>query len=319
MPAPAAGRAASLPYSAGGRARAKEVGVGGEEPSGRIFISYRRTDAPHIAGRLFDRLHARFGAGNVFMDVDSIEPGLDFGEVIAKAVGSCDVLLAVIGDHWFDAVDEHGRRRLDDPDDMVVLEIATALERGIRVVPVLVGRAPPPRRSDLPDVLAPLARRQGVRLDHVTFGNDVMALITALDRALPVPRSGTGPPAADGGGRRPLDPVRGDWTVEDFTLLLHDRRASVPRIVAVLDVLAGRPDTEFSVTDLAAATELSRGQLQGAFAGLSHLCKALRPGVRYQWPIEWTYGRSANPGQNEETSYYLPSGAAAAWKQARAG
>lgn len=82
-----------------------------QPPAGRIFLSYRRADAQHIAGRLFDRLEARFGSGNVFMDVDSIEPGLDYGEAIDKAVGSCDVLLAVIGNGWLGAVDEHDRRR----------------------------------------------------------------------------------------------------------------------------------------------------------------------------------------------------------------
>jgi len=97
-----------------------------EREPGRIFLSYRRSDAQHLAGRLYDRLETRFGAGNVFMDVDSIEPGLDYGEAIDKAVGSCDVLLVVIGTRWLDAVDEHNRRRLDDPDDLIMLEIATA-------------------------------------------------------------------------------------------------------------------------------------------------------------------------------------------------
>jgi hypothetical protein len=91
--------------------------------SERIFISYRRADTPHVAGRLFDRLEARFGAGNVFMDVDSIEPGLDFAETIEEAVGSCDVLLALIGPRWVDALDERGRRRLEAADDFVALEI----------------------------------------------------------------------------------------------------------------------------------------------------------------------------------------------------
>ena len=119
----------------------------GAEPVGRIFISYRRVDTPHVAGRLFDRLEARFGAGNIFMDVDSIDPGLDFAEAIERAVGSCDVLLALIGRHWSDIVDEQGRRRLDDPEDFVALEIRTALRRKIRVIPVLVDGAPPPDRQ----------------------------------------------------------------------------------------------------------------------------------------------------------------------------
>ena len=72
------------------------------------------------------------------MDVDTIAPGLDFAEVIAQAVSTCEVLLAVIGSRWLTATDEDGRRRLEDPDDIVVLEIAAALERDIRVIPILV-------------------------------------------------------------------------------------------------------------------------------------------------------------------------------------
>jgi YVTN family beta-propeller protein len=153
-----------------------------EVSSGRIFLSYRREDTRHIAGRLFDRLVGRFGVGNVFMDVDSIEPGLDFRVAVRSAVGGCDVLLALIGDRWLGATDEQGRRRLDDPDDLVVLEVNTALQRQIRVIPVLVGGAAAPRRHELPDVLADLAYRNGVRLDHETFNTDLSTLMTALDR-----------------------------------------------------------------------------------------------------------------------------------------
>ena len=64
------------------------------------------------------------------------------------------MLLAVIGNSWLDAVDEHNRRRLNDPDDLIVLEIANALQRNIRVIPVLVEGAPQPRRDDLPEILA---------------------------------------------------------------------------------------------------------------------------------------------------------------------
>jgi TIR domain len=158
-----------------------------QRPARRIFISYRRTDTPHIAGRLFDRLVARFGAANVFIDVDSIEPGVDYTRAIFDAIDRCDVLLALIGMHWLDAVDEHSRRRLDDPDDLVGLEISTALERPIRVVPVLVDGAAAPRRADLPDVLALLAHRQSVRLNHLTFSAGVTALIASVERAPAVP------------------------------------------------------------------------------------------------------------------------------------
>jgi hypothetical protein len=162
------------------------TGAGGvsEVSSGRIFLSYRREDTRHFAGRLFDRLAERFGTDNVFMDVNSIEPGVDFGEAIENAVGGCDVFLALIGNLWLEPTDEQGHRRIDDPDDPVALEVKTALQHRILVIPVLVDGAAVPLRHELPDVLAPLARRNGVRLHHETFNTDLSTLMTALDRAL---------------------------------------------------------------------------------------------------------------------------------------
>ena len=78
---------------------------------GRIFISYRREDTAYPAGWLYDRLADRYG-GQVFKDVDSIELGDNFVEVISGAVGSCDVLLALIGPQWLAIADDHGHRRL---------------------------------------------------------------------------------------------------------------------------------------------------------------------------------------------------------------
>jgi TIR domain-containing protein len=162
-------------------ARRQELAVNGG-PARRIFLSYRRDDTRHVAGRLFDRLTDRFGAGNVFMDVDSVEPGLDFGEVVERAVADCEVLVALIGDAWFGAEDEHGRRRIDDPDDLVAIEVKAALDRGIRVIPVLVDGAVAPKRDDLPEALSSLARRNAVRLDHETFGTDIVPLLAVLDQ-----------------------------------------------------------------------------------------------------------------------------------------
>ena len=146
-------------------------------------MSYRREDTRHMAGRLFDRLVDRFGEGNVFMDVDSIEPGVDFSVAVERAVAECDTLLALIGHSWTSTTDEKDRRRLDDPDDLVVLEIRSALDRNIRVIPVLIDGASAPRRDELPDILAPLARRNAVRLDHETFRVDVEPLINVLSRS----------------------------------------------------------------------------------------------------------------------------------------
>ena len=127
---------------------------------GGIFVSYRRQETSHLAGRLYDRLADRFGEGQVFIDVATIEPGVDFAEEIFRAVAACKVLLAVIGPAWLTAADERGRRRLDDPDDIVRLEIEAALSRGVRVIPILVEGAVMPTRQDLPESLAGLGPPQ---------------------------------------------------------------------------------------------------------------------------------------------------------------
>jgi hypothetical protein len=103
--------------------------------SGQIFISYRREDSLSVAGRLYDRLSARFHQNQIFMDIDTIDVGIDFVKAIEESVASCDVLIAVIGRHWLVRSDEQGRRRLDNPEDFVRIEIATALKRSIRVIP----------------------------------------------------------------------------------------------------------------------------------------------------------------------------------------
>ena len=77
---------------------------------GKIFINYRRGEDQALAGRLFDRLGEAFGREQLFMDVDSIAPGLDFVRVLEKHLGQCDIVLTVIGKGWLDA-----RPRLDDP------------------------------------------------------------------------------------------------------------------------------------------------------------------------------------------------------------
>jgi hypothetical protein len=153
-------------------------------PSGRIFISYRREETAYAAGWLFAQLADHFGDGQVFKDVDSIQLGDDFVEVITRAVGSCDVLLALIGDEWLTITDEHGRRRLDDPDDFVRLEIEAALIRNVRVIPILVEGARMPRADELPDSLVRLVRRHALELSPARFDFDTGRLLKVLDRTL---------------------------------------------------------------------------------------------------------------------------------------
>jgi hypothetical protein len=153
-------------------------------PSGGIFISYRRQDSSHLAGRLYDRLADRFGADLVFMDVATIDLGVDFAEVITRAVGTCQVLVALIGPQWVTAADPDGRRRLRDPNDFVRLEIQAALERDVRLIPILVEGAPMPRVRDLPRQLAGLARRNAMTMRHESFPYDAERLVTAIERVL---------------------------------------------------------------------------------------------------------------------------------------
>lgn len=149
---------------------------------GAIFISYRRGDARHAAGRLVDRLAQTYRRDQLFLDTDSIEPGLDFVQILSEKVEACDVLLAIIGPDWLNARDINGDRRLENPTDFVRIEIEAALQRNVRVIPVLVDGARMPMATELPPSIARLSTRNAVRLEHERFGADAEGLIRALTR-----------------------------------------------------------------------------------------------------------------------------------------
>jgi hypothetical protein len=153
-----------------------------------IFISYRREDSAPYAGRLYDRLSARFGADRVFMDVDDIAPGADFAEQIHAKIDSCDAVIAVIGKSFLTARDPRGRLRLSDPNDYVGLELASALRRGILVIPVLVGGAVMPKAEELRENLRDLARKNAVTFQDHDFQRDVEIVVQALE-SLPALRN----------------------------------------------------------------------------------------------------------------------------------
>jgi hypothetical protein len=152
-------------------------------PSPKIFISYRRDDSAGHAGRLFDRLSAHFGADQIFMDIEQIEAGVDFVQAIQDAVGSCEILVVLIGKNWLASRDEAGRR-LDNPNDFVRVEIAAALERDVRVIPVLLQGATMPRPQDLPEDMSALSRRNAIELSDTRWKYDVDGLIAALEKVL---------------------------------------------------------------------------------------------------------------------------------------
>jgi glycerophosphoryl diester phosphodiesterase len=163
--------------------------------AGRVFISYRRQDTAWPARQLYDVLVAELGADRVFKDVDNIEPGDDFVERIQSAVGSCEVLLALIGPQWLTVTDANGLRRLDDPQDFVRIEVETALTRDdVRVIPILVDNAKMPSPQELPSGLARLTRRQAVEINPVNF--DTRRLLRVLNDTLRAARGDAAEPTA---------------------------------------------------------------------------------------------------------------------------
>lgn len=137
-----------------------------------IFISYRRSDSALYARNLYTDLKGRFGDHEIFMDL-GVGLGEDFVTRIEQQIESCAVLLVLIGPDWDSAVDEDGRRRIDDPEDLVRLEIETALARSVRVIPLFVRGANMPKADELPGSLAGLARRNGLALRDDGWEADV--------------------------------------------------------------------------------------------------------------------------------------------------
>jgi TIR domain len=156
-----------------------------------VFISYRRDESAGYAGRIADRFEEYFGEDKVFRDIDSLELGLDFSEAIERALESSEVLVAVIGKNWLTATDAAGQRRLENPDDFVRVEIATALKRNMRVIPVLVQGASMPDTDELPEDLAPLTRRNAFELHDTGWSDDIRRLITVIERVIKGPSVAT--------------------------------------------------------------------------------------------------------------------------------
>jgi TIR domain len=153
-------------------------------PPHGVFVNYRREDTGPYACLLQFKLRERFPNMPVFMDLDSIEAGVDFAEAIKSGVEACAVLVALIGAKWLTITDEDGRRRLDDPDDYVRYEIRTALERCVRVIPVLVDEAKAPRHQQLPEDLQRLARLNALEMSYARLDYDATRLTDAIQRVL---------------------------------------------------------------------------------------------------------------------------------------
>ena len=153
-------------------------------PAVNIFISYRREDASAHAGRIFDRLDDRY-PGAVFMDVAGLGPGVHFVRAIEQKLASCHLFIVVIGTSWLRILRQRAAEA-GEP-DYARIEVATALRKGIPVIPLLVQGAQMPRRADLPDDLKALKDHQAVVIDDHEFRDDLGRLIKAIEGLNPQP------------------------------------------------------------------------------------------------------------------------------------
>jgi hypothetical protein len=152
-----------------------------------VFISYRRSGSKHAAYRLKDKLKQSFGADKVFIDLEDIDAGLPFADVIRDTISRCSVVLVVIGPRWLEMQDMQGSRRLDAVDDWVRQEIEAAMASDARVIPVLVDGAPELKVDQVPDSLREFAGLQAMRLsEEETYWNfDIDRLIAKIEAADP--------------------------------------------------------------------------------------------------------------------------------------
>jgi hypothetical protein len=149
----------------------------------RIFVSYRRQDRAGHAGRVYDHLRAYFGSGRVFMDVEGIDPGVDFTKVLDERIAHAETVVAVIGPDWISARGPDGQRRIENEGDYVRRELAGALAKSVEVIPVLVAGAEIPRPDELPEDLAGLALRQMYVLNDAAFEASIARLIQGVERS----------------------------------------------------------------------------------------------------------------------------------------
>lgn len=151
-------------------------------PTGDVFICYRRVEAHHVAGRIKGALDGRCSDRHIFLDTET-PGGENWRRNIRARLDVSSVMLVVIGPNWL-SIEPDGKRRIDDPDDVLRFEIEEAFAMNLLIVPVLVDGAGMPARNDLPTSLVALADRQAVEIRHSQFDRDLGPLVDALNRPL---------------------------------------------------------------------------------------------------------------------------------------
>jgi hypothetical protein len=154
----------------------KRVVVSGNEA---VFLSYRRNDSSGYTLAIYQKLKEALGDEKVFMDLDDIPHGTDFSEHLEKVLDNATTVLIMIGEGWLNASNNQGRR-LDDPDDFVRIEVATALRRDVRVIPVLLKQAQMPTEAELPEDLQALSRRNAIRIHDDQFDGSIQKLVKSI-------------------------------------------------------------------------------------------------------------------------------------------
>lgn len=146
-----------------------------------IFVSYRREDSAGWAGRIHDALEGHFGDHQLFMDVTDISLGEDFRDVVRRRLSTVETVIVVIGPQWLTVENANGDRRIDDPRDVVRLEVAAALQSPATVIPVLVDGASMPGPDELPAELSLLSFTNALEIDPAGFSDDMQRLVRAAD------------------------------------------------------------------------------------------------------------------------------------------
>jgi hypothetical protein len=275
-----------------------------------IFISYRRDDSEDATGRLYDALAARFGANRVFMDVDTIPLGLDFERVIRDAVSACDVFVAVIGKQWLTITDSNGVRRLDNPEDLVRLEIKAALERDLRVIPVLVQGAEVPASQHLPADIAALARRNGITLRGAMWRASVKQLIDAIEEVVPGQGIMSDDEAAATSTPARVRAARSRWgwqTVPEWLVLaIAVALVAVGAVAGLIVVTRGSstPHGRGTASETRPGTSSSRAGV----SAVSFTLTGHRPTVTVNGQDLGTHPPTAYPASNTQCGHYPDNG-----------
>lgn len=231
-----------------------------DKESTGIFINYRRADTSGYAGRLEQELSRRF-PGRVFMDIHTIEAGTDFAEAINNEVGKCGALVVLIGDQWLDITDpKTGKRRLDNPNDFVALEIAEALKRDTRVIPVLVEGAKMPDAEELPASLVALGRRNAIEISDTRWDYDVEQLVKVLEKICGIPSPsvsapGTGTGTGSGAGNRTVTGTGAGGKSGMLKIAIPIAAVIIAAVALVIYLLASRTPSQLTSAGSPAADQ----------------------------------------------------------------